>query len=110
METPATSQTVIIIKKLIKQGFTIKQLRDHYNEPENIPLNNLINTLMTQYRNTISEPKETPLYKVFKVMRKSSRKTIIAKNLTEAQAQKIVKDDILINPDAEKYMVCYTKQ
>ena len=25
METPATSQTVIIIKKLIKQGFTIKQ-------------------------------------------------------------------------------------
>lgn len=79
METPVTSQTVIIIKKLIKQGFTIKQLRDHYNEPENIPLNNLINTLMTQNRNTISKTEQTPLYKVFKVMRKSSKKTIIAK-------------------------------
>ena len=52
---------------------------------------------MTQSRNTISQTQKTPLYKVFKIMRKSSRKTIIAKNLTEAQAQKIVQDDILIN-------------
>lgn len=53
---------------------------------------------------------ETQLYKVFKVMRTSSKKTIIAKNLTEAQAQKMVQSDILINPDAKKYMTCYTKQ
>ena len=65
---------------------------------------------MTQSRNTISQTQKTPLYKVFKIMRKSSRKTIIAKNLTEAQAQKIVQDDILINSEAEKYMICYTKQ
>lgn len=46
-------------------------------------------------------------YLVFKVMKKSGRKTILERNLTRAEAQRIVKRDIEINPKADKYMICF---
>ena len=46
------------------------------------------------------------LYKVFKVGRKSLRRTIIRRNLTEAEAKRVVKS----YPDSTRSMVVYTKQ
>jgi len=45
-------------------------------------------------------------YKVFKVFRKSGRKTILQRNLTKDQAR------IMVNsfPDSQKSMVCFTEQ
>jgi len=53
---------------------------------------------------------KTQLYKVYKVMRKTGNKKLIEKNLTEAQAQRLVKSDIENNPNALKSMYCYYKQ
>lgn len=53
---------------------------------------------------------KTQLYKVYKVMRKTGNKKLIEKNLTEEQAQRLVKADIKNNPQALKYMYCYYKQ
>lgn len=46
------------------------------------------------------------LYKVVKVRMKDGRKTILEKNLTEAEAQRVVKR----YPRAEFSMVIYVKQ
>lgn len=48
-------------------------------------------------------------YKVIKVMKKSGRKTLIEKNLTEKEAQRLVATDEVNNPNATKYMWCYYK-
>jgi hypothetical protein len=48
-------------------------------------------------------------YLVFKTYRNINRKTVLAKNLTRKEAQDMVKEDIKINPKAEKYMVCFDK-
>lgn len=45
-------------------------------------------------------------YKVFKVGRKSGRRSIIRRNLTEAEAQQLVKSF----PNSSRSMVCYTAQ
>lgn len=47
-----------------------------------------------------------PKYKVFKVGRKSGRKSILARNLSEPEAQRLVKSF----PDSNRSMVCYTRQ
>lgn len=49
-------------------------------------------------------------YIVFRTERNENKKTVIQKNLTEKQAQKLVQDDIKINPTSEKYMIVYTEQ
>ena len=45
-------------------------------------------------------------YKVFKVFRKSQRRVILRRNLSEAEAR------ILVNsyPESNRSMVCYTRQ
>lgn len=48
-------------------------------------------------------------YKVLKVMKKSGRKTLIQKNLTLSEAQRLVQTDQVNNPDALRYMWCYYK-
>lgn len=48
----------------------------------------------------------TTKYKVFKVGRKSRRRSIIGRNLTEAEAQELVKS----YPNNSRSMVCYTAQ
>jgi len=53
---------------------------------------------------------KTQLYKVLKVMRKTGNKYLIEKNLTEAEAQRVVKRDIEENPNALRYMYSYYKQ
>ena len=45
-------------------------------------------------------------FKVFKVGRKSNRRSIIARNLTESEAQRLVKSF----PNNNRSMVCYTRQ
>lgn len=45
-------------------------------------------------------------FKVFKVGRKSGRRSIIRRNLTEAEAQQLVKS----YPNSSRSMICYTAQ
>lgn len=45
-------------------------------------------------------------YKVYKVGRVSNRRKILERNLTEDEAQRMVKR----YPDSSRSMVCYTKQ
>lgn len=45
-------------------------------------------------------------FKVFKVGRKSGRRSIIRRNLTENEARQLVKS----YPDSSRSMVCYTAQ
>lgn len=45
-------------------------------------------------------------FKVFKVGRKSGRRSIIRRNLTEAEAQRVVKS----YNNSTRSMVCYTAQ
>jgi hypothetical protein len=45
-------------------------------------------------------------FKVFKVGRKSGRRSILRRNLTEAEAQQVVKS----HPSSSRSMVCYTAQ
>lgn len=45
-------------------------------------------------------------YKVFKVGKKSSRRSILARNLSESEAQQLVKS----YPDSNRSMVCYARQ
>lgn len=47
-----------------------------------------------------------PLFKVVKVMRKSQRRQILRKGLTEAEAQRVVKS----YPNSSRSIVIYTKQ
>jgi hypothetical protein len=56
----------------------------------------------------IQEKKEakTPLYKVVKIGRKSLRRSILRCNLTEADAQRVVRS----YPDSTRSMVVYQKQ
>lgn len=54
----------------------------------------------------MKETKQPEKFKVFKVGRKSNRKTIIEKNLTEEQARRLVKSF----PNSNRSMVCYTRQ
>lgn len=49
---------------------------------------------------------EKELYLVFKVGRKSCRKTIIRRNLTLDEARRLVSS----YPDSSRSMVCFTKQ
>jgi hypothetical protein len=46
------------------------------------------------------------LFKVYKVGRKSGRRSIIRRNLTESEAQRLVRS----YPDSNRSMVCYTAQ
>jgi hypothetical protein len=55
--------------------------------------------------NTEAKPEEIK-FKVFRVMRKSNRRTILAKNLSEADAKKLVNSF----PDSDKSMVCFARQ
>jgi len=50
--------------------------------------------------------KDAQKYKVVKIMRKSGRRQIIEKNLTEAEAQRVVKR----YPNSTRSMVVYMKQ
>lgn len=50
--------------------------------------------------------KQAVKYKVFKVGRKSQRRTILARNLSEADAQRLVRS----YPNNNRSMVCYTRQ
>jgi hypothetical protein len=45
-------------------------------------------------------------FKVYKVGRKSGRRSIIRRNLTESEAQQLVKS----YPSSSRSMVCYTAQ
>jgi hypothetical protein len=45
-------------------------------------------------------------FKVFKVGRKSGRRSIIRRNLTESEAQQLVRQ----YPNSNRSMVCYTAQ
>ena len=45
-------------------------------------------------------------FKVYKVGRKSCKRTIIRRNLTESEAQQLVKS----YPNSSRSMVCYTAQ
>ena len=45
-------------------------------------------------------------YKVIKVMRKSGNRKILERNLSESEAQRVVKR----YPNSENHMVIYTKQ
>jgi hypothetical protein len=45
-------------------------------------------------------------YKVYKVGRKSNRRSILARNLSESEAQRMVKSF----PNNNRSMVCYTRQ
>ena len=45
-------------------------------------------------------------FKVYKVGRKSSRRTILRRNLTESEAQQVVRS----YPSSSRSMVCYTAQ
>lgn len=49
---------------------------------------------------------KTQMFKVYKVGRKSHRRSILRKNLTEAEARRMVKQ----YPDSSRSMVCYTAQ
>lgn len=53
-----------------------------------------------------TQTSNTQLFKVYKVGRKSHRRTILCRNLTEAEAQRVVKQ----YPDSSRSMVCYTAQ
>lgn len=48
----------------------------------------------------------TPQFKVVKIMRKSGRRQILEKNLTESEAQRVVAR----YPDSSRSMVCYFRQ
>ena len=50
------------------------------------------------------------LYKVIKMMRVSGRRQIIEKNLTQAQAQRLVQRDIDTNGTNTRSMIIYEKQ
>jgi len=52
------------------------------------------------------EKEETAKYKVFKVGRKSGRRQILARGLSEQDAQMLVRR----YPNSSRSMVCYTKQ
>lgn len=60
-------------------------------------MNYNLDELLTQVKPT--------MYKVFKVGRKSGRRSIIRKYLTESEAQRLVKQ----YPDSSRSMVCYTR-
>jgi len=45
-------------------------------------------------------------FKVYKVGRKSGRRSILRRDLTEAEAQRVVKS----YPNSSRSMVCYTAQ
>lgn len=53
-----------------------------------------------------TQPSKTQFFKVYKVGRKSHRRTILRRNLTEAEARRVVKS----YPDNNRSMVCYTAQ
>ena len=46
----------------------------------------------------------TQLFKVYKVGRKSGRRSILRRNLTEAEARRVVNS----YPNSSRSMVCYT--
>ena len=48
----------------------------------------------------------TPMFKVGKIMRKSGRRQILEKNLTESEAQRCVSR----YPDSMRSIVCYFRQ
>ncbi len=54
----------------------------------------------------MSKIEQTPRFKVFKVGRKSGRRSIIRKGLTESEAQRLVRS----YPNSNRSMVCYTRQ
>lgn len=54
----------------------------------------------------LNDLKPTQKFKVFKVGRKSGRRSIICRNLTENEAQKLVKSF----PNSNRSMICYTVQ
>ena len=49
---------------------------------------------------------KTELFKVYRVSRKTARKTVLERNLTREQAKRLVNSF----PDSDKSMVCFTKQ
>lgn len=51
---------------------------------------------------TINQPR----FKVVKICRKSNRRQILERNLTEAEAKRVVKR----YPDSQRSMVIYTRQ
>lgn len=53
-----------------------------------------------------TETQNKPLFKVYKVARKSCRRSIIRRNLTEPEAQQLVRS----YPNSSRSMVCYTRQ
>jgi hypothetical protein len=55
---------------------------------------------------TKTQTNQKPLFKVYKVGRKSCRRSIIRKGLTEQEAQTLVKSF----PNSNRSMVCYTRQ
>lgn len=53
---------------------------------------------------------EKQLYKVVKLMRISRRRQILERNLTEAEAQRVVQRDINENGNSTRSMILYEKQ
>lgn len=49
------------------------------------------------------------IYETFKVFKGPRKQQIVDQNLTESEAMDLVKKDIAINPDCEKYMLCKRK-
>lgn len=49
-------------------------------------------------------------YVVYRTERYEDKKTVIKRGITEKEAQKMVKNDIKINPISEKYMIVYSKE
>jgi|LakMenE22Apr09ns_1017241.scaffolds.fasta_scaffold42399_2 hypothetical protein len=50
MRTTVNMRTNKTIRTLLKMGFSVKQIREHYGEPDNTELNNHINIYVTKLR------------------------------------------------------------
>jgi hypothetical protein len=50
--TTISLKTLETIRTLYRKGHTVKEIREHYNEPENKALQNFINKVVTKIRNT----------------------------------------------------------
>ena len=87
MQTPANKQEQVINIK-----------RPGTNARMFFKQNNLNNNDMRKQK--------TELFKVYRVSRKTARKTVLERNLTREQAKRLVNSF----PDSDKSMVCFTKQ
>ena len=75
------------------------------------PITETDNTsLVNELQEARKEAREEQLYYTLHVPRNFGTNFRVDENLTEAEAQALIQEDMRINPKAQKYMLIYKKQ